>query len=299
MAKKTILVIVSENSQNGSTHIMRPAFWAARLFLYVCVGSCIGGAGSIAYFSAKNILLETENASLQKQHRDWAEKYAVLDEKYEIVQMTVDRIRPELEKIKDFVHISDPDRNIRPKVDLEERQLLLTSSANMPALVRGRMDMVAQDADAALKNAKASATYIGEQKTLLASVPSIKPTAIKYVTSGFGIRVDPFTGKRDEHDGVDYSANEGSDVNATSDGVVLFAGTLGSYGKLIMIDHNGNGFTTRYGHLSRITTVAGAKVQRGKKIGEVGSTGRSTGPHLHYEVRFRGIPWDPKRFTLD
>ncbi len=114
-------------------------------------------------------------------------------------------------------------------------------------------------------------------------------------TSGFGTRVDPFTGRLAFHSGLDFSAPHGSSVRATSDGVVVSAGWQNAYGKMVDVDH-GLGFVTRYAHLRAITVKEGQRVSKGTVVGQQGSTGRSTGSHLHYEVRYEGRPLNPKSF---
>ena len=125
-----------------------------------------------------------------------------------------------------------------------------------------------------------------------ANIPSIWPV-VGILRSGVGVRNNPFGGSSIEfHKGQDISAPSGTPVNATADGVVVIARWVKGYGNGIYIDH-GNGISTRYGHLSRIDVVEGQTVKRGEHLGLVGSTGRSTGPHLHYEVRIDGQPTNP------
>lgn len=114
-------------------------------------------------------------------------------------------------------------------------------------------------------------------------------------TSGFGTRISPFNGRSQKHHGYDISVGKSTVVQATADGVVVQAGNKGAYGRAIIIDH-GNGFETLYGHLSKIDIKVGDSVCRGQAIGLVGSTGRSTGPHVHYEVRKAGNPQDPEPY---
>ena len=128
------------------------------------------------------------------------------------------------------------------------------------------------------------------------SVPHGSPVPGKRISSRFGHRRDPFTGRRALHGGLDYAARRGTPVRATASGRVIRAGRQGGYGKLVEIDHGG-GITTRYAHLHRIHVKKGQRVGRGKRIGKVGSTGRSTGPHLHYEVRRRGRVLDPMTYV--
>jgi len=128
-----------------------------------------------------------------------------------------------------------------------------------------------------------------------AAIPSLWPVRGQ-ITGGFGERMDPLSGEEAVHSGVDISAPKGTDVEATGDGVVLEAGRHESgYGNEIVIDH-GNGISTKYAHLSEVDVVAGQEVKRGEVIGEVGMTGKSTGPHLHYEVLVHSTPVNPATF---
>jgi murein DD-endopeptidase MepM/ murein hydrolase activator NlpD len=115
------------------------------------------------------------------------------------------------------------------------------------------------------------------------------------VTGSFGERIDPFNGEGAFHSGVDIGSSYGHPIVAPADGVVTFTSQLGGYGKAIMIDH-GNGISTRYGHLSGFAVTAGQAVHRGDVIGYVGASGRSTGPHLHYEVRINDTPVNPYKY---
>ncbi len=130
----------------------------------------------------------------------------------------------------------------------------------------------------------------------LVSVPLRKPLdGALDLSSGFGVRNDPFNGSPAMHTGLDFHGDPGDAVRATADGTVRSAGWSGGYGKAVDIDH-GNGMSTRYGHLSSIDVRPGQFVRAGQLIGKVGSTGRSTGPHLHYETRMRGEAVDPQKF---
>lgn len=129
----------------------------------------------------------------------------------------------------------------------------------------------------------------------LNSVPLDGPLVTSEVSSGFGGRPDPFTEEAAFHSGIDFSAAKGSDVFATAPGIVVFAGPRGAYGNTVEIDH-GYGIRTRYGHLSKISVPIGFQLERGAIIGKVGSTGRSTGPHVHYEVWYDNAVRDPGKF---
>ncbi len=124
------------------------------------------------------------------------------------------------------------------------------------------------------------------------SIPSRMPFEGVALTSGFGVRWHPVLGGRRQHKGVDLSAPAGTPIYATADGVVGKAEWFSSYGLYVQLEHGGN-LETRYGHMSRLNVFAGQKVHKGELIGYVGSTGRSTGPHLHYEVRIAGEAVNP------
>ncbi|WP_245308515.1 M23 family metallopeptidase [Aurantimonas sp. 22II-16-19i] len=126
-------------------------------------------------------------------------------------------------------------------------------------------------------------------------LPFERPMPGSRVTSTFGVRADPFLGRKALHAGIDFAEAQGTAIHATAPGTVTKAGNFGGYGNMVEIDH-GNGISTRYGHMARVTVDVGQTVGRGATIGAVGSTGRSTGPHLHYEVRRDGVAVDPAKF---
>ena len=126
------------------------------------------------------------------------------------------------------------------------------------------------------------------------SAPNLWPVEGQ-VTGSFGERIDPFNGEGAFHSGVDIGSSYGHPIVAPADGVVTVTDTMGGYGKTIMIEH-GNGISTRYGHLSGFAVTVGQRVQRGEIIGYVGESGRSTGPHLHYEVRINDTPVNPYKY---
>jgi murein DD-endopeptidase MepM/ murein hydrolase activator NlpD len=130
----------------------------------------------------------------------------------------------------------------------------------------------------------------------LASIPRGLPVN-GYVTDGFGMRRNPFSGEgREVHEGLDIAVDFGTPVTTTADGLVIYAAPHAGYGNLVIVYHS-NGITTRYGHLSRISVEAGQRVRRSDQVGNAGSTGRSTGPHVHYEIRENDQSVDPLRYT--
>ena len=140
--------------------------------------------------------------------------------------------------------------------------------------------------------------YLEDQQNLLAATPAIRPVNGGWISSGFGYRVSPFTGRREFHKGLDIATRKGEPIIATANGVVTFAGTKGLLGKTIIIDH-GHGLVTRYGHASKLLKKKGDVAKRGDVIALIGNSGRSTGPHVHYDVRLNGISVNPQKYILN
>ena len=134
-----------------------------------------------------------------------------------------------------------------------------------------------------------------QQSVLKDMLPNSSPVSVAYNSSSYGWRIDPFTGQKAFHEGLDFSADTGTPIRAAADGIVTLAEVSGGYGNLLKIDH-GAGLETRYGHTSKILVKVGERVVKGQKIALVGNTGRSTGSHLHYEIRLNGNALDPRQY---
>ena len=167
-------------------------------------------------------------------------------------------------------------------------------------LIKDMHQQVKKLADASDKQESSLTTLLGqleEQKNVLAHTPAIRP-AQGWITSGFDYRVSPFTGRREFHKGIDIANRKGTPIVATADGVVSFVGEKGSLGNVVIIDH-GYGIVTRFAHLEKGLKMRGERVRRGDVVALMGNTGRSTGPHLHYEVRLNGVPVNPTKYILN
>lgn len=198
---------------------------------------------------------------MQMEPMEDAQRYAGLDNEQRY---------KELQKLSDSELVSQVTRGI----DLLDRQLYVQS------LSFDQLKNMAQ-----------------KQKDKILHIPSILPISLDDYTmsSGYGYRRDPVYGSTRFHEGLDFAAPTGTPVYATADGRVSEAGWASGYGNVVNIEHGYN-YLTRYAHLSKITVTSGQEVKRGDKIGEVGSTGKSTGPHLHYEVRFKNEPQNPVNY---
>lgn len=157
---------------------------------------------------------------------------------------------------------------------------------------------VADDASQARRTLNDLLEYFNDAEQMLSNTPSIRPSDSPWLTSGFGKRRDPVDGRWMMHKGLDIGGSPGSPIKAPADGVVIFVGTRGGYGRTVVLDH-GYGYQTHFAHLSGFAVSVGDRIERGALIAYMGSTGKSTGPHLHYEVRRHGQPLDPMRFILD
>ncbi|MES2013876.1 MAG: M23 family metallopeptidase [Pseudomonadota bacterium] len=134
-----------------------------------------------------------------------------------------------------------------------------------------------------------------QQSVLKDTLPNRSPVMVEFNSSSFGWRLDPFNGHKAFHEGLDFTASVGTPIYAAAGGIVTTAEQTPDYGKIVKIDH-GSGLETRYAHASSIMVKVGDRVEKGQKIAEVGSTGRSTGPHLHYEIRLDGNALDPRKY---
>lgn len=262
-------------------------------FALATAALAVAGIHYVSLFdrAKENRLLRDENAQLRGQLLHVREKVAHIDD-------TLDRIERFDHKLRALTSLSD-ERGLaigplespseyarRDSIEDEDEDLL---GERLESLV-----------DQAAKNERSLAElqrYFEDQRSLLASMPSLWPSR-GWVTSDFGTRLDPYTAKRVMHRGMDIANRHGAPVIAPADGVVVFAGVEGAYGKVLVIDH-GFGIKTRYAHLSEFQVERGANVTRGQRIASIGNTGRSTGPHLHYEVRVNGISENPRKFILE
>jgi murein DD-endopeptidase MepM/ murein hydrolase activator NlpD len=171
------------------------------------------------------------------------------------------------------------------------------TAADRPSLGMASLAEMSTRLNALTEKSRDLSGIFDKQRSLLATTPSVWPVR-GYLSAGFGNRDDPFTGLRDFHPGLDIAAPLGTKILAPADGTVIFVGVKGGYGNAITIDH-GRGIATHYGHLDAFNVRVGQQVRRGSVIGFVGSTGRSTAPHLHYEVWLNGSNQNPLLYILD
>jgi murein DD-endopeptidase MepM/ murein hydrolase activator NlpD len=263
--------------------------------------------------------LRTEINSQQAEIQSFLEKISLLEEQLSRVKLVEEQVKKDLREVQELkkerkikrVPSSSPVSSAKtPKLPAKEDLQSKASSFRWnkssllederPRLV-SRLHLEIQDlAQEALRrenNLKQLREFLQAQKSVLLSIPSLWPV-LGRITSPYGAtRISSSSGGTRPHMGVDIGAPIGTPIIAPADGTVIFAGRESEYGRLISIDH-GHGFTTRYGHLRAIYVKTGERVRMGQTIGSVGTSGSSTGPHLHYEVRIQGKPVNP-RFYLN
>ena len=280
-----------------------------RLFGYSSLVILLGVISTFIYFSQKYYYLANDEIELTELKREskirkvQAEKIAAQVKNFESEMARLGRFE---KKLLVITALENSPKNIPKNLGvggsygLSSYSLTTSLTHESNALV----NRLSNNLEHLTTQAKIKAISLQEldhffknQKSFLQSTPSIWPTR-GWVTSGFGYRKSPFTGLQEKHEGWDIGARSGSPVRATADGVVSVAGRERGYGKLIEIDH-GYGVVTRYGHNSKNMVKVGKKVKRGQIVALVGSTGRSTGPHLHYEVLVSGVPTNPKNYILE
>lgn len=182
--------------------------------------------------------------------------------------------------------------DIDPTIEMKERQTALIQEMHEQV---NHLDMVAVSQQ---ERFEALYEHMQEQRNILACTPTIRPVEDGYISSSFGYRTSPFTEKKEFHKGLDIATKKGTPIIATADGIVTFSKTNGSMGKTITIDH-GYGIVSRYGHCEKLLKNKGDEVKRGEVIALVGNTGKSTGPHIHYEVKLNGVQVDPDKYILN
>lgn len=240
---------------------------------------------------------------LRQQNDDLKQNYKVMDERIKQLQLQMDEIANRDNYVYRSIFESNPiPDSARVKEMEKKKEVQLVQSMGETELVNS---MAAQLNNLSLRMAfqvksfGAIENMVKNKEKLLAAIPSIQPISnrtLNRVASGYGYRIDPVYKDRRLHAGLDFTAPIGTPIYAAADGVVKDAGfNTGGYGNRVVVNH-GFGYETLYAHMVRIKARVGTKVKRGEVIGYVGSTGKSTGPHLHYEVHKNGIQLDPIYF---
>lgn len=228
-------------------------------------------------------------------------RHAIVVAKFNLVQIENRKLRRENDEVKNNL---DRLQGRVAVIETTSRKLAEVSGLREPGDISTNLgsggpngvglDNLEQTTAALERELRKIKDTVDRNQVKLSSTPTGWPVR-GYVTDGFGARSDPFGGGSEVHAGLDISTTFGTAIETTADGIVIFAGSYAGYGNVVVIDH-GYGVTTRYGHMSRIDVTPGQRVHRGMQLGAVGSTGRSTGPHCHYEVRLHDRPVNPLNY---
>lgn len=338
MEKKSVTFLMVSNRKGTTKKFVVSAAWlksgiALGIVLAIVAAACVVDYVGLLSQSIENKRLRAENVQLKQQFQVVEGKLNALESGLERVKSFVTKLRlitnieaedrtlklaigplpkvgqsVEAELRGDrypaaaggvHVHGAESSDSVffqKPPTDVLQGELAVEGQRDYASLAI-RIDQAVQETNLREQGVLVLWETLSERQNLIAATPSIKPVR-GWFTSKFGYRISPFTNRPVMHNGMDIAAAPGSPIVAPADGVVSFAGYDPGYGKLVSIDH-GYGVITRFGHTSQIFVEIGQKVKRRDVIAAVGSTGRSTGPHLHYEVRVNNVPVDPQNYVLD
>lgn len=332
--KKTVTFLIVSNQKGGTKRVVVSSAWLKTLVAMGLLGAIILSATFIDYVgllvqSNENKRLKAENTQLKSQFelvegkllslesglerlKRFSTKLKVITDAYGVrdrelhlamgplvkTGQTIEAMSEPVEDREGHGEIAEKDAVFfeQPPLDLENGELSVKGLRDYASLSI-RIDQGIKGVALQEQGIIDLWATLSEKESQLKATPSVKPVR-GWITSRFGFRVSPFTQKPLMHSGLDIAAAPGTVVRAPADGVVSYAGFDAGYGKLVSIDH-GYGYVTRFGHNSKTLVTVGQRVKRGDPISTVGNTGRSTGPHLHYEVRVGGIPVNPANFILD
>jgi murein DD-endopeptidase MepM/ murein hydrolase activator NlpD len=272
----TFLVVPTRSSKVRQFSIHHNVLYAAGGCLVIILALIIYGAVRLAQTETTNLInssLKSENRKLKEENDAYQNSYAKLKGQISYIG----------DMSKELARQAKIDRS--PEID---EQVGIGGPETVTALDKAADNL---EREVRLINARMRSDILR-----LSSIPSGLPVN-GYISDGFGMRRNPFSGEgRETHEGLDIAVDFGTPVTTTADGLIIYAAPHAGYGNLVIIYHS-NGITTRYGHLSRITVEPGQRVKRGDQIGHAGSTGRSTGPHVHYEIRENDQALDPMRYA--
>lgn len=337
MAAKNVTFLIVTDPAKATKKVVIPTFWLKLVTFCIVLLSVSLIAFALDYMgmlfeSFENKKLNIENLQLKKQ-------FQAVETKLSALESSLERVKTFSTKLKLITNVGDENRGMKltigeepkpgqsipeSKEPIEQRESLAQIATEEEQISEGpvapqlanethgdiavetprnystlaiRIDQAVKETQTREQSVLDLWEILAERQSLLNSTPSIRPTR-GWLSSTFGRRISPQNGKPAMHYGLDLAATPGTPVYAPADGVVTYASYDETYGKLVTIDH-GYGVMTRFAHNSEIFVRVGQRVSRWDIITAIGSTGRSTGPHLHYEVRINNIPVDPLNYILD
>jgi len=294
----TIMILPGPNSRVRKFSVSKPLL--KRVAVSIGVVALISVAMLFEYYHMRGQVTELDHLRVaEKRHRDELKSFAG-----KLVDM-----KTQMAKIKEFDHKLRKLSNIGSEEPNEQilgiggsqdvttitlEDLTSKSHDELFNQMHRELDELKGMAHEEVVSMSRLTDFFSERNSLIASTPSIWPVR-GFITSSFGFRTSPITGRRQLHEGLDIANRSGTQVVAPANGTVIYQGYQGGYGRTVKIQH-GYGYVTLYGHLSKYEVKKGQRVKKGDIIGYVGNSGRSTGPHLHYEVRVNGVPTNPRKY---
>jgi murein DD-endopeptidase MepM/ murein hydrolase activator NlpD len=302
VAFKKINIVILPDGAKRVRQVRVPKFLLLLFFPFlICAGLLVAWIVK-DYQSVKTDIPRL--ALLQKENSRHQEQITSLTEKILIVQKKLTELNEFDKKLRTMVNL-EPTRANPHFVGMGGSDPASSSSRiaaeklnkKIVRSVHKSLDEIDSEISVQVLERTELLAYLSKHKSLLASTPSIWPTK-GWISSEFGYRLSPFTDEKEFHKGIDICNKRGSPILSPAGGVVSSIETDAGYGKLLIINHD-YGLITRYAHLDKVMVKKGQTVERGQEIALVGNTGRTTGPHLHYEVHFNGVPINPLRYMLN
>jgi len=299
MAKRffTVLILPDATAQARKFHITRPVLTALASLVAV-------GIMAFAFFLYQYVSLNLRMLEVRQLRQEVGDR-SVLAAKITQLEGDLSRLREFDQKLR---VVAGLDQGAEDRPDFAQggagtlsRTALMDTvqheAGRLADLVSRDIEVLGREITSRERSFRELKTLLDEKRSVLASTPTIWPVK-GLITAGYGYRQSPFTGAREMHEGLDVAAPYGSAILATADGIVSFAGPLAAFGNVVFINH-GHGFTTFYAHSSKIKVKEGQSVKRGDVVAYVGTTGRTTGPHVHYEVQVNGLTVNPMKYIVD
>ena len=273
----------------------------SRKFAFIVIGISVLSISTVLFFTANaltGVMYNTKMSSLRSSYEHLSETLTSLQNQLDNVSGEVGVIEEKDQAIRTYAGLPQIDQDVR-KLGVGGTDFKVNAIDDIPNDITNRITEIEMNVNALSRKVKLELNsynnlydVVRNHSDNLKFVPSIRPVQSGYINSGYGYRKDPFNGNTRFHYGLDIAVNVGTKVYAPADGKIKFAGNQGGFGRVVKIDHS-NGYRTIFAHLSKINVKPGAKVKRGDFIALTGKSGRTVGPHLHYEVHQYGAPQNP------